>query len=95
LAPDAYATGESLYALAAAGSIAPTHPAYRTGVKFLLNTQHPDGSWYVASRSPRIQAYFEGGFPYGHDQWISSWGTAWSAMALAQGLETPAVRAAK
>jgi hypothetical protein len=95
LATDAYATGESLYALAAAGSVAPSHPAYRSGVKFLLNTQHPDGSWFVASRSPRIQAYFEGGFPYAHDQWISSWGTAWAALALAEAIETPAVRAAK
>ena len=95
LAADAYATGESLYALAAAGRVAPTNPAYRNGVKFLLGTQHPDGSWYVASRSPRIQAYFEGGFPYGHDQWISSWGTAWAGMALAQALEAPSIRAGK
>lgn len=95
LAVDAYATGESLYALAAAGSLATTHPAYRSGVKFLLNTQHPDGSWFVASRSPRIQAYFEGGFPYAHDQWISSWGTAWAALALTEALETPAIRAAE
>jgi len=95
LAADAYATGESLYALAATGSVAPAHPAYRSGVKFLLDTQRPDGSWYLASRSPRIQAYFEGGFPYGHDQWISSWGTAWAAMALVQALEAPAIRAAQ
>ena len=95
LATDAYATGESLYALAAAGSVPPTHPVYRNGVKFLLSTQHPDGSWYVPSRSPRIQAYFEGGFPYGHDQWISSWGTAWAALALSEALETPAIRAAE
>jgi len=95
LATDAYATGESLYALAAAGSVAPSTSAYRSGVKFLLNTQHPDGSWFVASRSPRIQAYFEGGFPYAHDQWISSWGTAWAALALAEAIQTPAVRASK
>jgi hypothetical protein len=41
----------------------------------------------VASRSPKIQAYFNGGFPYEGDQWISSWGTAWAAMALTQALE--------
>jgi hypothetical protein len=63
--------------------------------QFLLGTQRPDGSWYVASRSPRIQAYFEGGFPYGYDQWISSWGTAWAAMGLVQAMEAPAMRAAQ
>jgi len=26
--------------------------------------------------------YFESGFPYGDDQWISQIGTAWAAMAL-------------
>jgi hypothetical protein len=30
----------------------------------------------------KIQPYFESGFPYGHDQWISQAGTAWAAMAL-------------
>ena len=43
----------------------------------------------------KSKAYFEGGFPYGHDQWISSWGTAWAAMALVQAMEAPAIRAAQ
>ncbi len=84
---DSYSTGESLYALAVGGGVAPTSAAYRRGVAFLLRTQRPDASWYVASRSPKIQAYFDGGFPYEGDQWISSWGTAWAAMALTQALE--------
>jgi squalene cyclase len=84
---DSYSTGESLYALAVGGGVAPTSAAYRRGVAFLLRTQRPDASWYVASRSPKIQAYFNGGFPYDGDQWISSWGTAWAAMALTQSLE--------
>jgi N-acyl-D-amino-acid deacylase len=83
---ESYSTGEALYALANAGGVAPTSRAYQRGVKFLLTTQKPDGSWFVASRTPEIQAYFEGGFPYGHDQWISSWGTAWAAIALTQAL---------
>jgi ankyrin repeat protein len=86
LASDAYGTGESLYALAASGALSPNDKAYQKGVRFLLNTQHSDGSWFVASRSPRIQAYFDGGFPYAHDQWISEWGTAWAAMALARAM---------
>jgi ankyrin repeat protein len=95
LPTDAYGTGESLYALAVAGGVSPTHPVYRKGVQFLLRTQREDGSWYVASRSARIQAYFDAGFPYGHDQWISEWGTAWATMGLAEALETPVTRAAR
>jgi ankyrin repeat protein len=95
LPADAYSTGESLYALAVAGGVMPSKPAYQKGVRFLLNTQRTDGSWYVTSRSPRIQAYFDAGFPYGHDQWISEWGTAWAALALAQALEPPAIRASR
>jgi hypothetical protein len=84
---DSYSTGESLYALAVGGGVAPTSAAYRRGVAFLLKTQRADASWYVASRSAKIQAYFDGGFPYEGDQWISSWGTAWAAMALTQALQ--------
>ena len=64
LGSDAYATGQSLYALAKAG-MAATDPAYVKGVKFLLATQAANGSWRVASRSPKFQAYFNSGFPYG------------------------------
>jgi ankyrin repeat protein len=86
---DSYATGQSLFMLAVAGGVSPADPAYQRGLKFLLSTQAADGSWYVPSRSPKVQAYFDGGFPYSGDQWISSWGTAWAAMALAQALDTP------
>ena len=82
LASDAYASGESLFALAEAKCIETTNAAYQKGVKFLLSTQAADGSWYVRSRAPKFQPYFESGFPYGHDQWISSTGTAWATMAL-------------
>ena len=44
--------------------------------------QLEDGSWLVRSRSKPFQAYFESGFPHGHDQWVSSNGTAWAAIAL-------------
>ena len=91
LSSDAYATGTALHALYETGMPADS-PAYRKGVAFLLRTQAADGSWYVASRSPKFQPYFEGGFPYGHDQWISQWGTGWAAIALAHAL--PEQRAA-
>jgi hypothetical protein len=80
-APDAYATGESLYALYLAG-VAPTHPAYRRGVEFLRKTQRKDGSWFVASRSHPVQPLIDGGYPYINHQWISAAGGAWSTMAL-------------
>ena len=88
---DAYATGETLYTLAVAGGIAPTDPAYQKGVKFLLGTQATDGSWHVVSRAPKFQVYFESGFPYGGDQWISAWATGWASMALAQAIPPPLV----
>jgi ankyrin repeat protein len=81
---DAYATGQSLYVLAKAGGVAPTNPAYQRGVKYLLATQNANGSWRVASRAPKFQAYFNSGFPFGGDQWISAWATSWATMALAQ-----------
>jgi ankyrin repeat protein len=84
LPSDAYATGQSLYALAKTGVLAPTEASYDKGVKFLLATQADNGSWRVASRAPKFQAYFNSGFPYGGDQWISAWATGWATMALAQ-----------
>jgi len=84
---DAYATGESLLALAEAGCLEPSSAVYQNGVKFLLSTQRADGSWYVSSRSPKFQPYFESGFPYGHDQWISQTATAWAVMALAHAVQ--------
>ncbi|MBI2188257.1 MAG: ankyrin repeat domain-containing protein [Acidobacteria bacterium] len=82
LDPDAYATGLSLVALHAAG-VRVTDDAYRKGVRFLLTTQYPDGSWLVRTRSFPIQPYFESGFPFGPHQWISAAGTAWAAQAIA------------
>jgi hypothetical protein len=84
---DAYATGEALYALNAAGRMLATDPIYAKGVKYLLNTQAADGSWHVKSRSIWLQPYFESGFPYGHDQWISAAGTSWATMALSLTVE--------
>jgi hypothetical protein len=44
----------------------------------------------VKSRSFPFQPYFESGFPYGPDQWISAAGTSWATMALTlDGFENP------
>jgi ankyrin repeat protein len=80
---DAYATGMTVWALNEAGVMRPDVKA----VKFLLGTQSADGSWHVASRATKFQQYFESGFPYEHDQWISTMATGWAANALALSLD--------
>ena len=84
---DAYATGEALYALHLAGKMKITDDVYQRGVRYLLRTQALDGSWHVKTRSFPLQPYFESGFPYGPDQWISASGTSWASMALSLAAE--------
>jgi hypothetical protein len=64
-------------------------PVFQRGVDFLRGTQAADGSWHVRSRSIWFQPYFESGFPYGQDQFISTAGTAWASMALAAAAPPP------
>jgi len=80
---DAYATGMTLWALNEAGVLRTDSKA----VRYLLGTQSSDGSWHVSSRATKFQQYFESGFPYGHDQWISTMATGWAANALALSLD--------
>lgn len=86
---DAYATGEALVALYEAG-IAPVTPAFQNGLRYLLQTQFPDGSWHVATRMHEqaivSPPHFEIGFPHGDDQMISMMGTVWAARALLRAL---------
>ena len=88
---DSYATGQALYALNVAGKMAVSNPVYQKGVDYLLRTQAPDGSWHVETRAIWLQPYFESGFPYGRDQFISAAGTAWAVMALAPAAQSAAV----
>lgn len=96
-ASDAYATGVALTALAEAGRVERSDAAWQRGIRFLLESQKPDGSWLVETRmvspAPMSPPYFETGFPYGKNQFISAAGTGWAAMALTQAL--PAAAAAK
>jgi ankyrin repeat protein len=82
LPSDAYATGQALFALRECAALSVSDEIYERGIRFLLNTQLEDGSWYVKSRAVPFQPYFESGFPHGHDQWISAAATNWAVMAL-------------
>jgi hypothetical protein len=88
LPSDAYATGQVLFTLRELG-VPAVNDSVRRGVAFLLGTQAKDGSWLVKSRAMKIQPYFESGFPYGHDQWISQSGTAWATIALSVAAPEP------
>jgi ankyrin repeat protein len=81
MAPDAYATGQALYAVKAAG-VGVTDGPYRRGAQYLLGTQLEDGTWHVRTRAFGFQPYFETGFPHGRDQFISTAATAWATIAL-------------
>ncbi len=82
LQSDAYATGQALVALRESRGVKVSAAAYQRGIRYLLNTQLADGSWYVRTRAPAIQPYFDSDFPHGPDQFISAAATNWAAMAL-------------
>jgi ankyrin repeat protein len=79
---DAYATGQALVALLRTGTLKANDPVIAQGVRYLLRTQAADGSWHVRTRALPIQPYFDAGFPYGRDQFISAAATNWAAQAL-------------
>jgi N-acyl-D-amino-acid deacylase len=79
---DAYATGQALYVLRASG-LAADDAAYQRGVRFLLQTQQDDGSWFVETRSKPVQVFFDNGDPHGKSQFISIAATSWAVAALA------------
>ncbi len=86
---DAYATGTVLACLVQTGRLAPASVCFKRGLKFLLQSQHADGSWLVESRSKPFQKYFETGFPHGVNQFVSTSATAWATIALIESLEKP------
>jgi len=95
-ASDVYSTAEALVALHDVAEHRLPSVAWRRGIEFILDAQAPDGSWHVASRihppAPISPPYFESGYPYGHDQFISASGASWAIMALARALD-PATNA--
>jgi hypothetical protein len=84
---DAYASGLALIALHEGGGVPADDPSYRRGVAFLLETQKPDGTWYVRKWAHAYNKYFDAGFPYGKNQYISIAATSYAMMALVQAVE--------
>jgi hypothetical protein len=85
MASDPYATATTLLALRDAG-LTVQHPAYRSGLSFLIKSQRKDGTWLITSRSNPFQPYYESGFPHGKNQFISATASGWAATALASAL---------
>ena len=81
---DSYATGSVLFALRREGFLTAMDKRYRRGLRFLIDTQHDDGSWHVKSRSKPFLKYCEGGYPHGKDQVISMAAGSWATLALLQ-----------
>jgi ankyrin repeat protein len=86
LQSDAYATGEALFALAGFVKNPMTSPAWRRGLRFLLERQEDDGTWHVARRAFPFQPTMNSGFPHHRDAWISAAATSWAVLALTQAL---------
>jgi ankyrin repeat protein len=89
-ASDAYSTAEVLVALHDAGRFPISDSFWKRGINYLVSGQSPDGSWHVASRlHPPAQlspAYFESGYPYGHDQYLSASAASLAIIALSTAL---------
>ena len=79
-----------LVALHDAGGVPISDARWQRGIDYLLKTQAADGSWHVASRlhppASVSPPYFESGYPYGHDQFLSALAADWAVMALARAL---------
>jgi hypothetical protein len=88
---NAFTTGKALVALQVAG-VQTADAAFQRGLKFLLDTQQEDGSWYVRSRALAFQPYFDNGYPHGYDQWISAAGAGWATAALSRAAPATATK---
>ena len=84
---DAYATGQTLYALFESGMAKTDDAVYQKGLNYLLKTQDASGAWIVATRSFPIQPMIDSDFPpYDYNQFISATASNWATIALLNAL---------
>lgn len=76
---DAFATGQTLFALHECG-LTESDPAVQRALKFLLSSQTPEGSWKVERSSYNDRKNKEAILT----RIYSFWGTAWTAIAMEQ-----------
>jgi hypothetical protein len=77
LPSDAFATGQTLYALSLAG-VDRERPGIQRGISFLVATQREDGSWPMTSRA------HPGAAPYTNPVPITHFGSCWGVLGLAR-----------
>lgn len=82
LQSDAYATASVLLALIQVSERTLQDPVISRGVDYLLKQQTKEGSWHVVTRAKPFQTYYESGFPYGADQFISITASSWATWVL-------------
>src|SRR5688572_22072981 len=87
---DVYSTGQALVALHDAAGVPASDAAWRKGIAWLLKTQAADGTWHATTRlrppAPLSPPYFNAGYPYERDQFLSMSGASWAIMALSYAL---------
>lgn len=92
LASDAYATGQSLYALSLAG-VKPEQPEIQKGIAFLVTTQAADGSWPMSSRNhPGVTSTRN---PIRNPIPITYFGSAWGTLGLVRSVPSQVDTAAR
>ena len=85
---NAFSTGQTLYALAAA-RLDDRHPAVHRGISYLLNTQAADGTWITPSRLVSNKGEEGGKIEYIYKYW----GTAWATIGLSRTLSPAPISA--
>ena len=86
LSSDAYATGQSLYALSQAG-VKNDQPGIARAVSFLVATEREDGSWPMTSRNhPGVETTRN---PIRNPVPITYFGSAWATLGLVRFVPAP------